>query len=209
MARSGEDAVAKLDAESPVFRAPITGVNLARGGLTGRKVARHARELRPELPVIYMTGGVHEWSVHGVPNSLLLTKPFAPAQVVIAVSQLLNAGGPGQFNRERRPASGRVAARRAGPHPWQPVRSTLILLCNQLCDPKPTVRPGLHRFFVRLLPEIPARQAGTWGGVEDAGRGRRTGHGAGRTRNGPASARGRALGGEQLRLAQLPFLNGQ
>ena len=89
---SGEDAVAKLDAESQAFRALVTDVNLARGGLTGWDVARHARELRAELPVLYMTGAApHEWSVHGVPNSLLLTKPFAPAQVVTAVSQLLNA----------------------------------------------------------------------------------------------------------------------
>lgn len=96
-ASSGEDAVAKLDAENPAFRALITDVNLARGGLTGWDVARHARELRSELPVVYMTGGAaSEWSVHGVPNSLLLTKPFAPAQVVTAVSQLLNAAGPMQ-----------------------------------------------------------------------------------------------------------------
>lgn len=31
---------------------------------------------------------------HGVPNSIPLQKPFAPAQLVTAVSQLLNAGGP-------------------------------------------------------------------------------------------------------------------
>jgi hypothetical protein len=29
-----------------------------------------------------------------VPNSILLTKPFAPAQLVTAVSQLLNGGSP-------------------------------------------------------------------------------------------------------------------
>ena len=97
-ASSGEDAVAKLDAEGLAFRALVTDVNLAHGGLTGWAVARHARELRAELPVVYMTGGAaHEWSAHGVPNSLLLTKPFAPAQVVTAVSQLLNAARPGQL----------------------------------------------------------------------------------------------------------------
>jgi hypothetical protein len=30
-------------------------------------------------------------AINGVPNSLLLVKPFAPAQLVSAVSQLLNA----------------------------------------------------------------------------------------------------------------------
>jgi hypothetical protein len=43
--------------------------------------------------VVYITGdSAHEWTVHGVPNSVLVTKPFAAAQVVTAVSQLLTAG---------------------------------------------------------------------------------------------------------------------
>jgi hypothetical protein len=39
-----------------------------------------------------MTGAAaEEWPSKGVPNSILLTKPFPPAQLVTAVSQLLNA----------------------------------------------------------------------------------------------------------------------
>jgi len=42
-----------------------------------------------------MTGDAgSDWAANGVPNSVLITKPFAPAQVVTAVSQLLNAGQP-------------------------------------------------------------------------------------------------------------------
>jgi hypothetical protein len=42
-----------------------------------------------------MTGtAAEDWARFGVPNSILLAKPFAPAQLVTAVSQLLNAGGP-------------------------------------------------------------------------------------------------------------------
>jgi hypothetical protein len=38
-----------------------------------------------------MTGvAAEEWARLGVPKSILLTKPFAPAQLVTAVSQLLN-----------------------------------------------------------------------------------------------------------------------
>jgi hypothetical protein len=49
----------------------------------------------PEFPVFYMTGdSADEWASNGVPNSILLTKPFAPAQLVTAVSQLLNTGRP-------------------------------------------------------------------------------------------------------------------
>jgi hypothetical protein len=41
-----------------------------------------------------MTGGnAHEWPSRGVPHSILLEKPFAPAQLVTAASQLLNVGG--------------------------------------------------------------------------------------------------------------------
>ena len=37
-----------------------------------------------------MTGAAaDDWSSEGVPNSILLKKPFAPAQLVTAVSQLL------------------------------------------------------------------------------------------------------------------------
>jgi hypothetical protein len=40
-----------------------------------------------------MTGdSAAEWASHGVPKSILLTKPFAPAQLLTAVSQLLNEG---------------------------------------------------------------------------------------------------------------------
>lgn len=42
-----------------------------------------------------MTGAAaDEWASHGVPNSILLTKPFAPAQLVTAVAQLLNNTPP-------------------------------------------------------------------------------------------------------------------
>jgi hypothetical protein len=39
-----------------------------------------------------MTGkSGHDWASKGVPNSVLLTKSFANAQVVTAISQLLHA----------------------------------------------------------------------------------------------------------------------
>ena len=47
------------------------------------------------LPVVYTTGGAaDEWSMHGVPGSVLLEKPFAPAQLVTAISRLLRVGRP-------------------------------------------------------------------------------------------------------------------
>jgi DNA-binding response OmpR family regulator len=67
----------------------VTDIHLA-DGINGWELARIAREIH--LPVVYMTGeAAEEWPSKGVPNSILLNKPFAPAQLVTAVSQLLNA----------------------------------------------------------------------------------------------------------------------
>ena len=44
------------------------------------------------MPVVYMSGDSSpEWSAKGVPTSLMVAKPFAPAQIITAVSTLLNA----------------------------------------------------------------------------------------------------------------------
>jgi CheY-like chemotaxis protein len=73
----------------------VTDINL-RGKIDGWEVGRSAREIDPTMPIIYMTGtNGEEWASKGVPNSLLLAKPFAPAQIVTAISQLLNATPPG------------------------------------------------------------------------------------------------------------------
>ncbi|MBR1092037.1 response regulator [Bradyrhizobium manausense] len=90
--KTGEEAVTILKNGLTAHRALVTDVNLL-GRLDGWEVAKAAREIDPHFPVVYMTGGAADkWPVLGVPNSILLQKPFAPAQVVSAVSQLLNAG---------------------------------------------------------------------------------------------------------------------
>jgi CheY-like chemotaxis protein len=94
IAASGEEAVTLLQGGLTKFRALVTDINL-RGSMDGWEVAKRAREIDPEFPVVYMTGAsADQWGSRGVPNSILLTKPFAPAQLVTAVSQLLNAGTP-------------------------------------------------------------------------------------------------------------------
>ena len=90
-AADGEEAIRMLEAPDASYRALVTDVNLSPGKLTGWDVAKRARELHAEMPVVYMTGaGSHDWPSRGVPNSVLVPKPFAPAQIVTAVSQLLN-----------------------------------------------------------------------------------------------------------------------
>jgi DNA-binding response OmpR family regulator len=95
IAASGEVAVKLLDAANGKYRALVTDINFGREKMNGWDVARRAREIDPEFPVIYMTGdSADDWASKGVPKSILLSKPFAPAQLVTAVSQLLNTGTP-------------------------------------------------------------------------------------------------------------------
>jgi CheY-like chemotaxis protein len=92
---SGEQAVELLDAADGKYRALVTDINLGRDKMDGWSVARRAREINPEFPVVYMSGdSAEDWASQGVPNSIMLSKPFAPAQLLTAVSQLLNNATP-------------------------------------------------------------------------------------------------------------------
>ena len=76
------------------YSALVTDINL-KGPMKGLEIARLVRQIDPAFPIVYMTGAAaDDWASEGVPNSILLNKPFAPAQLVTAVSQLLNTGSP-------------------------------------------------------------------------------------------------------------------
>jgi DNA-binding response OmpR family regulator len=93
-AANGDEAVALLQKGETPIRALVSDIDLGTK-TNGWDVGKRARELHPEIPVIYITGGsADEWSANGVPNSILVTKPFAPIQIVTAVSHLLNAAPP-------------------------------------------------------------------------------------------------------------------
>ena len=95
IASSGEQAIEFLSSSEEKFRALVTDINLGRNKFSGWEVARHAREINPDFPVVYMSGdSAEDWNSRGVPHSIMLGKPFAPAQLVTAVSQLLNSGTP-------------------------------------------------------------------------------------------------------------------
>ena len=73
------------------IRALVTDINLDHG-TNGWQLARAAREQARDLPVVYISGASgHEWASRGVPNSLMISKPFAPAQLVGAITALLVA----------------------------------------------------------------------------------------------------------------------
>jgi DNA-binding response OmpR family regulator len=85
----GETALSKLEADPSRFIGLITDITLGKGP-DGWEVARRARELVPNLPVVYISGhGSGDWPSRGVPNSLILSKPFASAQLITAISTLL------------------------------------------------------------------------------------------------------------------------
>ncbi|WP_406856058.1 response regulator [Alsobacter sp. KACC 23698] len=89
-AGDGEGAMKEIEEDVSRFGAIITDAHLGAGP-DGWEVVRRARELAPSLPVIYITGaGAAEWASQGVPNSVLITKPFVPAQVITAIAGLLN-----------------------------------------------------------------------------------------------------------------------
>jgi DNA-binding response OmpR family regulator len=77
MAASGETAITLLQANKGKYRALITDIYFG-GKSMGWEVAKRARELNPEIAVVYMTdAGIDKSRSYGVPNSLLLNKPFA------------------------------------------------------------------------------------------------------------------------------------
>jgi len=95
IAASGENAVELLDTADGKYRALVTDVNLGRDRMNGWDVARRAREIDSNFPVVYMSGdSAEDWSSRGVPDSIMLPKPFAPAQLFTAVSQILNGVPP-------------------------------------------------------------------------------------------------------------------
>ncbi|WP_259668757.1 response regulator [Rhizobium lentis] len=87
---NADEAILALEEDSAHFCALITDVRMP-GETDGWDLARRARELQPLLPVIYMTGdSAKEWAAQGVPNSVLLQKPFVHAQLITALTTLLN-----------------------------------------------------------------------------------------------------------------------
>lgn len=90
-------AIKALDECAEQLFGLVTDVNLGPD-VTGWEVAKRARQLRPDLPVVYTSGySSADWNVLGVPNSMLVPKPYAPAQIVTAISALINkaASQPG------------------------------------------------------------------------------------------------------------------
>jgi len=81
-ATSGEDAIRQMAAEQGLA-ALFTDIRLP-GVLNGWDIAKYARRLRPELPVIYTTGYAPD-EQQLVTESLLIRKPYRITAVLEAL----------------------------------------------------------------------------------------------------------------------------
>ncbi|MDF3217284.1 response regulator [Mesorhizobium sp. M7A.F.Ca.CA.001.09.2.1] len=87
----GDNAIATFDRNPDRVAALLTDIRIGEGP-TGWDVARHMRTVNPSLPVIYMSGdGAEDWPSLGVPNSLMITKPFVMPQIITGLANLLNS----------------------------------------------------------------------------------------------------------------------
>jgi CheY-like chemotaxis protein len=88
---NAEQALAAFDAQPTKFKGLVTDIRLG-SGKSGWEIARHLRQATPNIPVVYMSGdsAVH-WDAEGVPESIMINKPFFVQQIATALSTLLNA----------------------------------------------------------------------------------------------------------------------
>lgn len=90
IARSGDEAV-RIFSENPDFDLVITDIVMP-GKLQGTTLSRYLRELRPELPVIFMSGYASEATVHGNglrPEDIRLMKPVRKRDLIDAIEKAL------------------------------------------------------------------------------------------------------------------------
>jgi DNA-binding response OmpR family regulator len=93
MVANGTAALEALESDTTRFKGIVTDIKLGPGP-DGWEVAHQGRALGAHLAVVYTTGDSAEaWAANGVPNSIMIPKPYAVAQVIAAVAQLLNISG--------------------------------------------------------------------------------------------------------------------
>nr|WP_294529388.1 ATP-binding protein [uncultured Rhodopila sp.] len=89
---SGAEGLAAL-ASGPVS---IALVDHGMAGMSGIEFVRQARQHRPDLPVVYLTGHAEPLESEGIdPKDRILTKPYAPDDLLEAVRRTLDASHSG------------------------------------------------------------------------------------------------------------------
>jgi DNA-binding NtrC family response regulator len=98
LASDGTQALRELEVGAARLSGVVTDIRLGSGP-DGWDVGRRARDLLPQIPVIYISGdSAHDWQANGVRDSIFIPKPFRCAQLVavlaarLAVPRLQTAG---------------------------------------------------------------------------------------------------------------------
>jgi DNA-binding response OmpR family regulator len=85
------EAAALLEAKDANFAGLITDIRLG-SRMTGWDLALIARGQKDNFPIVYMSGdSAQDHCVFGVPNSVMVQKPFEFGQIVTAMRALLDA----------------------------------------------------------------------------------------------------------------------
>lgn len=95
-AADGDAAIEEIE-QAELLRGLVTDIRMP--GPNGWEIAHSARDKFPSLAVVYVSGdSIDEWTAKGVPLSHALQKPFAHAELVAALSNLLVADPPSAPN---------------------------------------------------------------------------------------------------------------
>ena len=81
---SGKEAC-RLIEQADGLAAVVTDISL-EADTDGWEVARRARQLHPDIAIVYITGSDQENEGRGVPHSFMLAKPFGGTRLIDAVS---------------------------------------------------------------------------------------------------------------------------
>ncbi len=85
-AMTGHEAVALLRAHASSIDLLVTDIRLP-GDIDGWSLAEEARRLRPDMPVIYVTGYFAQTS-REVSGSVVIAKPYRPSAIVKAARRM-------------------------------------------------------------------------------------------------------------------------
>jgi len=80
-----------LDAQAESFSVLVADINLGPGG-SGFEVARRARELHPDVKVVYISGHAAHLQKQGVDGSIMVPKPFYPDELADRVAEFAAVG---------------------------------------------------------------------------------------------------------------------
>jgi two-component system OmpR family response regulator len=84
--KNAPQALTAFDADPARFKAIVTDIRLGDGP-SGWEIGRQVRGVVPMIPVIYISGdSAADWSAEGVPESIMISKPFVMAQIITAVA---------------------------------------------------------------------------------------------------------------------------